>query len=706
MRLNAELLRYMTKEEFRVLTSVEMGHKNHEFVPVALIQSIACLKRHSIQDIITSLLKNKLLYRTNQKYEGLKLTYLGYDYLALHAFVRRGLLSGVGVRIGVGKESDIHICRTTDGRVVVLKLHRLGRISFRSIKRNRDYLQRRQHASWMYLARLAALKEFFYLKALYAHRFPVPEPIDVNRHAVVMEYIDATPFREVKALPEPMRVLEKLMHLIVRLGRAGLIHGDFNEFNLMIDDKEHITFIDLPQVVSTQHPNAEMYFERDVECIRSLFARKFNVEVTEAPRFHVVCQASPVAGIADAGSVTEQRGECDTTHSERPLRVEEVLGAEELQAIEEAWTESRRMRDENTENGRSCPESPSDTDCEAKDDAAGRALHGKKQTAMLVRRIDLLKGTIRVTIRILLLTNTLKSLTILRFAVITQRRERDTTVVNRKHADVRLHHPNDRDACVFFRHDPNVVRKRAQRSEKKKSAHAGLRSVHLLVGADLRKDVQSVEFDTSVHASACDTHAGPHIGQRGVYICTYIHVYRFIPVHIYVDGYIRYVVEKQAGSRCRVRGDYEAAELEAAVFSGHQGSCIRTVQVAVSGLPARTGPRTHIGSVQVDGKRTESCQRPPCTHTHGHQRSTDSAQAWFWATQQTSVAGAQRGTLRRYAVNPRVHTLWSSSELRQGRRGIDVAQQSMSKRLPADALDEIQDSLFHGMPRYPSARAS
>ena len=38
------------------------------------------------------------------------------------------------------------------------------------------------------------------------------------------------------------------MQLIVRLAQMGLIHGDFNEFNLMIDDKERITVIDLPQV--------------------------------------------------------------------------------------------------------------------------------------------------------------------------------------------------------------------------------------------------------------------------------------------------------------------------------------------------------------------------------------------------------------------------------------------------------------------------
>ena len=29
-----------------------------------------------------------------------------------------------------------------------LKLHRLGRVSFRTVKTNRDYMQHRQHASW------------------------------------------------------------------------------------------------------------------------------------------------------------------------------------------------------------------------------------------------------------------------------------------------------------------------------------------------------------------------------------------------------------------------------------------------------------------------------------------------------------------------------------------------------------------------------
>ena len=37
MKLDASVLRYQTKEEFRILVSIEMGMKNHEIVPTVLI---------------------------------------------------------------------------------------------------------------------------------------------------------------------------------------------------------------------------------------------------------------------------------------------------------------------------------------------------------------------------------------------------------------------------------------------------------------------------------------------------------------------------------------------------------------------------------------------------------------------------------------------------------------------------------------------
>ena len=75
-----------------------------------------------------------------------------YDFLALRAFARRESLASVGNQIGVGKESDIYIVANPDGVQLALKLHRLGRNSFRTIKKNRDYFKGRKHTSWLCVA--------------------------------------------------------------------------------------------------------------------------------------------------------------------------------------------------------------------------------------------------------------------------------------------------------------------------------------------------------------------------------------------------------------------------------------------------------------------------------------------------------------------------------------------------------------------------
>ena len=65
--------------------------------------------------------------------------------------------------MGVGKESDIYKCINSDGHLVVLKFARLGRTSFRSVKNNRDYLGHRTSFNWLYLSRLASVKEYLYM---------------------------------------------------------------------------------------------------------------------------------------------------------------------------------------------------------------------------------------------------------------------------------------------------------------------------------------------------------------------------------------------------------------------------------------------------------------------------------------------------------------------------------------------------------------
>lgn len=172
--------------------------------------------------------------------DGYRLTYGGLDYLALNAHRRSNVIFSLGNQIGVGKESDIYITASPEGRQQVLKLHRLGRISFRTVKANRDYLRKTGNSGtgdWKYLSRLAAHKEYEFMRVLYREGFPVPEPLAWSRHTVVMEFIDSFPLRMVDEVGDPGKLYAELMDLIVRLAQRGLIHGDFNEFNILIKEK-------------------------------------------------------------------------------------------------------------------------------------------------------------------------------------------------------------------------------------------------------------------------------------------------------------------------------------------------------------------------------------------------------------------------------------------------------------------------------------
>lgn len=53
------------------------------------------------------MLRHKLVHHEAAKYDGYRLTYMGYDFLAIHTLTQRGHIVSVGRQIGVGKESDI-----------------------------------------------------------------------------------------------------------------------------------------------------------------------------------------------------------------------------------------------------------------------------------------------------------------------------------------------------------------------------------------------------------------------------------------------------------------------------------------------------------------------------------------------------------------------------------------------------------------------
>lgn len=333
-----------------------MGSKNHEVVPTPLIVQLSGLRSHSsgpAHRAISVLAKAGLIAKVkNARYDGYRLTYGGLDYLALHSHTKSSAIVHLGNQMGVGKESDIHLitslvpARTAisltpsshptseeGGQAVeqaILKIHRLGRTSFRTLKNNRAYQGNRAHCSWQYLSRLSAQKEYAAMQSLYAAGFPVPRPVAHNRHTVVMSLVPGIPLRQVgpedlAAAPPTIRLLgavgndngdelvedtstvladetrtaalySDVMELTLKLAEAGLIHGDFNEFNILIespyltsvfsslplpaDTPTHMIphLIDFPQITSLLHPSAQEYFNRDVECIKTYFRKRYRFQ--------------------------------------------------------------------------------------------------------------------------------------------------------------------------------------------------------------------------------------------------------------------------------------------------------------------------------------------------------------------------------------------------------------------------------------------
>lgn len=288
MKLDTSKMRYLTADDFRVLQAIELGSRNHELVPTQMIHSIGGLKSPSATNrSIGDLAKLKLVARLrNAKYDGFRLTYNGFDYLAIKSMLKRDTLYSVGNTIGVGKESDIYAVGDPSGHQKVLKIHRLGRTSFKTVKNNRDYLKNRQSSNWMYLSRLAAEKEHQFMTLFHDNGLPVPCPYDYSRHCVLMEWIDGIPMKHLRKFSNYKKLYSELMKFIVNLANNGIIHCDFNEFNIIVKDSSKSTqpacfqdsdfvVIDFPQCVSIDHPDAEVYFDRDVAGIKAFFEKKF-----------------------------------------------------------------------------------------------------------------------------------------------------------------------------------------------------------------------------------------------------------------------------------------------------------------------------------------------------------------------------------------------------------------------------------------------
>jgi len=272
----ASVIAELEPEDFHLLSGLEHGMRFSKWVAKPQLAKFSRLDPDDIDYRIDRCETRELLERKTIQYEGYRLTFEGYDALALHTFAERDTIDGVGAPLGVGKESDVYEARSY--RPMALKYHREGYTEFREVQREREYTADREHRSWLYTARKAAEREYDALETVYP-TVSVPRPVDHNRHAIVMENVDGVELARAD-LPDEQAcpALDLVLAEMQAAYDEGYVHADMSEYNVFVGEAG-VTVFDWPQAVPTDHANADELLERDVGNVVGHFQRKYPGEV-------------------------------------------------------------------------------------------------------------------------------------------------------------------------------------------------------------------------------------------------------------------------------------------------------------------------------------------------------------------------------------------------------------------------------------------
>ena len=204
---------------------------------------------------------------------------------ALYKLVQDGYVDAFGGPLSTGKEANVYLAQGSEAELAV-KIYRINASDFRAM---RDYLdgdprfegigsdKKKVVVAW-------TKKEFANLRRAREGGVRVPTPKAVQRNVLVMEFLGQNS-RRARRLSEvnvenPETAYEVVREYMRRLYRAGLIHGDLSEYNVVVHD-DQLVVLDLGQAVTVHHPNSRDFLERDCENVAAFFTRQGHDVSTE-----------------------------------------------------------------------------------------------------------------------------------------------------------------------------------------------------------------------------------------------------------------------------------------------------------------------------------------------------------------------------------------------------------------------------------------
>ncbi len=188
-----------------------------------------------------------------------------------------GFFEDLKSTIALGKEANIFTAEKKDGELVIVKIYRLENCNFNKMF---DYIK--QDPRYQTLSNKKREIVFSWTQREFRNLMKarevirVPSPYKVKDNIIVMEMIgDNEPTNELKnSIPNnPKKFFDELIDDITKLYKAGLVHGDLSQFNIL-NFNEKPVMIDFSQATTVRNPSSEELLERDIKNIVSFFNSK------------------------------------------------------------------------------------------------------------------------------------------------------------------------------------------------------------------------------------------------------------------------------------------------------------------------------------------------------------------------------------------------------------------------------------------------
>ena len=218
--------------------------------------------------------------KRSEELEALEQVFDKSTLMVIYHMLDTGKLSKISGAVRSGKEAKIYWGLGPKKKEIAIKIYLTLSAEFK--KGRLAYIEgdprfERTRTDTRSLVYIWAQKEFKNLKQACDARVRVPKPIAVQKNVLLMEFIgkqgEPAPLLRETVLKKPEKIyMELIAYLHLLYQKAELVHGDLSEYNIMIVNLKPIIF-DFAQAVSTAHPMAGEFLQRDLMRMNEYFTR-------------------------------------------------------------------------------------------------------------------------------------------------------------------------------------------------------------------------------------------------------------------------------------------------------------------------------------------------------------------------------------------------------------------------------------------------